>query len=751
MATADKSPRSRTHVRDGAGLICAGVAGWGVAPLVSHSGLALPALAAGTVAGAGVIVGGQRSTRRSELTTYLTSTLAPLLGLSVSSATTPKATGLVATKRWTNGLRDWPGQPRRVRIRYVPGRAKVGDVVVEIGDSRWASEIARQVGSRLGGQYEVASNNQVRGRLQLRLRTKPLPGEVPETPEVLRAKKVVNELLAGTAQVKTVDVDDKTGEVRRLAVKHDVGAKLAAPGYRNRVERTVSVMLPGRWRAKWDMETDSVVFEVRPTLPESLWIPPRALPDDDPLLNYRAVEIPYGVDEDGEMIAWRPAITPQWLIAGQTGSGKTSTAHGILAQITRYGWPVWIADGKGIEFLGFQDWPNVQIVASRVEEQVAVIHRAYQLMEHRYQLVVDRKARTEDFEPLMLFVDEFTDFVSNLLPWYQQIKVKGDPTKPAILGEIGSIARKGRTARVHMVLSMQRPDQAVLALTGGDTRDNCGQRTSLGPLGPQGAEMMWGNQVTGVALPRGKVGRAIGINGNGLPVEMQCYRVPDPKEAVPGTDEYDLLQQLRPAESRHERLLIKSPEIDWSGDEPVEPTYTDYVEAEWIKAADHPELDPIAWEVDREHAGSGDGRALSSALAVLGLDDRTAPCDGPGPGAGLSDGESPRGQLVGWGGDAAPPVPEAWPDAAPEADEDLYAGDYGQPTPTHACALQVGDLVCVDEELSAWAVVEEEPIEDLDDPDSLLIAWRDDQDQSGELIVASEAIISARRPVGMED
>jgi DNA segregation ATPase FtsK/SpoIIIE, S-DNA-T family len=44
-------------------------------------------------------------------------------------------------------------------------------------------------------------------------------------------------------------------------------------------------------------------------------------------------------------------------------------------QATRNGWPVWVVDGKSVEFLGFQDWPNVQIVATSIEQQVAVITR----------------------------------------------------------------------------------------------------------------------------------------------------------------------------------------------------------------------------------------------------------------------------------------------------------------------------------------------------------------------------------------
>jgi hypothetical protein len=1625
MAVAETSPRPRTHVWDGLSLVCVGLAGWGAAPLLEHPGLALPALGAGVGTGTGVIILGQRAARRGEFVGYLAETLAPLLG-----ASSGRTEGLVQAWRWTQG---WPGLPRRLRLRYGTGRLKLADAPAELGDPRWVSEVAREVGDCLGGDYLVAGNDRVRGRLTLKLRTKPVEQQekAPDTPQVIRAKKVVNELLAGTATIGSVQVDEATGEARRLEVKHEVGAKLVAPGYRNRVERTISVMLPGRWRAKWDMEGDAAVFEVRPSLPESLWIPPLDLPDSDPLANYRDVEIPYGVDEDGEAIAWRPAVTPQWLITGETGSGKlvplstaiptpsgwtamgqlrvgdqvfgrdgrpcrvemvwpvreapdlyritfsdgqtvdcdlehqwlvsdfkarkaarsrerraaienhraawgrvrclealadgaaeravtlrelleyvtarvdgcpwgtqlglraalaavdcpfriedrviarttgafarpvrlyslpvalkalavrvaeqhhtapssdaaewrmttgemlavgltgrggqanfavrvtealelppaslpidpyvlgawlggcctsggltsvdsevlasvsaagfdvsssaavenehyirglmpllrsehlldnkhiplhyqrascdqrlallqalmdthgtvdvnggceislpdhrlaadtvtlirslgikasvsrdrpasyrdaqtgelieckdrhrvhftttapvfrlsrkaerlpaqvretqkwlditsiepieskpgrcitvdspdrtylcgegyvptsnTSTGHGILTQITRFGWPVWVADGKGIEFLGFQDWPNVQIVASRIEEQVAVIHRAWQLMEYRYQLVVQRRARPEDFEPLMVFVDEFTDLKANLLTWYAGIKVKGDPAKPPTLAEVGSITRKGRAARVHLVLSMQRPDADILtgealaldtpiptptgwttmgeiqpgdlvlsehglpvrvtgtsavhhrrpcyrvvfsdgseivtdenhlwaaashtqrnydgpdggaatrgerwpshdvlattlralapALVGdgtvaqfeahlggsrihllrwglsdgrfavrpravrpgvsgqfpaaiysfselavlleevnspapswhapsqvvstrqiaessrtrgrgrsnwsvqvaepvdlppvdlpvdpwllgywlGDgnrhaasiatadeevlakitslgykvtdycrhnfgtagasapslkvalrdlgvlgnkhiplqylrassaqradllaglldaagtcsvrragtvpsgqvtftnvdvgliegvrelaaslgfvptirmtrpagveqtpssvaygcrtrtawkvtftpdrqvfgitrkqhalapalrahgratdkwryivdvqpvasvpvrciavdspthlylagptfipthnTRENFGQRTSLGQLSPQGAQMMWNNPVTGVTIPRGRTGRAIGTNNVGLPVEMQCYRVPDPKYARPGTAEYELLQKLHPREARHERLLIVPPETDWSGEEPTDATFSDYADAEWVKAADRPDLDPLADEGDQ--AATVDGRALSSPLALFGLS-----------GSHRASAPVSRRQFT---EEDLEPAGGMSPDRSSSGDlddlEDLYADGYGQPTPARAADLSIGDLIRVDDDLDTWAVVEEEPVEDFEDPESLVIAWRDDQDTSGQLIVAGEAMLVVRRPI----
>jgi len=219
-----------------------------------------------------------------------------------------------------------------------------------------------------------------------------------------------------TAKVTEVGMDGE--ELRKITVKHAAGTRLAAAGYRARVERTVSTVLPGRWRARWDLETDQVTFEVRPSFPSSIWLPPVHVDESkDILATYDEGAIPYGVDEDGREIVWRPAIDPNLMVVGAQGTGKTVLEHTILGGVARYGWPIWVADGKSIEFLGFRSWPNVQIVATTVQEQVAVIERAWQVMEHRYQLIVSGQASESDFAPLMLFLDEFADFRSNLMDW----------------------------------------------------------------------------------------------------------------------------------------------------------------------------------------------------------------------------------------------------------------------------------------------------------------------------------------------
>lgn len=718
MAITHPAPRTRSHVSSGLLLGLAAVGLWGAAGLLpEHRTWFYLAAVLSAAAAPVVVLTGQRATTRQEIIDRLVDRLVSAAGLR-SPGCSMHAQG------WS--LAGWPGTPRRLRVDYLGGgRVKTAEFSFDVGDDRWAREVARQITDFLGQHYEVHRHRPRRGRLILKATDRREAEQKIQTPQVQRATKLIGDLLGPTACVDDLEVDE-SGDVQRIAVRHEAGTKLVAAGYRTRVERAVSTMLVGRWRATWDMVADTVRFEVRPFLPDSLWIPPLQTPESDPLLNYDAVEIPYGVDEDGEVMVWRPAVSPQLIITGGTGSGKTSTTHAIAVRMTQYGWPVWVADGKSVEFLGFQDWPNVQIVATTIQEQVAVIHRAWELMEHRYQLVVQRKARTEDFEPLVVFVDEFSDLKGNLLTWYAGIKQKGDLSKPATLSEVGSIARKGRTARIHLVVALQRPDAEVLT---GESRDNFTQRISVGRLSPEGAAMMWGNPITGVTLPLGRRGRAIGVAGSGVPVEMQCYRTPDPAKVAPGTEEWDLVQQLRPEEERQERLLIIPPQVDWSGEDPVEPRFDDYARAPWGRATDHPELDPLANRI--EDQVPGDGKRLSSPMAIFGLLD-----DSP---SGMSPTVEQSAPVLSSG--ALPPVVEEF--------EEGPGGDdrYGPGLPVPVGSLQVGDLICVDEDLGTWAVVEEEPLPDFEDEDLLLIAWRDDYDESGQLLMPADSQVAVRRPM----
>lgn len=708
--------RSWSHGRDGVLVAACGLAGYGGAHLSGQPELATPVLLGGVSLAGGVYVQGSLRRRRREIHDRLVEALAPRLGVRGPDRRT------VRMRAWTWG---WPGRPQRISIRYGPGVADA--------DPKWLPELIALINRRLGDGYELDRHDQRRCRLRVTLRGTQASSPTIALPALqARAERTLTELIGPTARVLEVDLDGD--DLRRISVEHEAGTKLAAAGYRARVERTVSTVLPGRWRARWDLEADRVVFELRPSFPESIWLPAASVDEGlDVLASYDDVSLPYGIDEDGHEQLWRPALDPNLMVVGSPGTGKTVLEHTILAGVARYGWPIWVVDGKSIEFLGFRSWPNVQVVATTVAEQVAVIERAWQLMEHRYSLITSGRACEADFEPLMLFLDEFADFRANLMDWYSLIKVKGDPTKPPVLQKAASIARKGRSARVHLLFATQRPDAEYF---GGDMRDNFRARISMGRLSPQGAQMMWQDMAIGTTIPRGCRGRATTINDANRAVEIQTYRMVDPRRVPSGdTQQTDLLARLRPQAARHERLLILppsvDPDVDGAGGGSAVPTYRDYAAAEWVRASERPDLDPL----ERAVSSTENARDLASPLAIFGLGAGGVVPSRPSgaPSRAVDDPEQ----------DTEAPVADS---LGREAVDERFVG-YGPVIDVTADHITIGDLVLVDAEVDHWAVVDEEPGEDPSDPDNIAICWRDDADDVGLMAISDGERIAIRRPL----
>lgn len=718
-APAAKVPsRSSTYLRDSALIFAAGLAACGAAPLFGYSALGVPLLVAGVVGALVQGVVGALKKRRRDLEARLLEALAPLLGVRHLDRR------IVKLSRWSFG---WPGTPAHIKVHYAPGAPD--------GDPLWLGDVVAILGSRLLAAYEVSTHRRRQCVLTLQLK-KEVPSAAYPPYSQVRAARAITELIGPTTVVTGAELVD--GELSAITVRHEAGAKLAASGYRNRIERVISTMLPGRWRAVWDLEGDSVRFEVRPTLPTSVWLPARRSEDTEDLLrNYRQVKIPVAVDEDQREVFWYPARVPHVMLTGGTGTGKTSMAHALVGQITQNGWPVWVADAKRVEFLGLRSWPNVQIVAGSIAHQVALVRAAWELMEYRYQLIEDGKATLDDFEPLVVFLDEFAEFRSNLVEWYAQIKVKGDPTRPPTLLEVASLARKGRTARVHLVLSTQRPDAEFL---GGEMRDNFGFRMSMGRLSPQGAMMMWENPAVGVSLPRACTGRAIATHEDGRPVEVQCYRFPD-LNPDPSSEEARLLAAITPTEARWPRLVIVPPEWDLDDNGANPPTFRDYASAKWDLAEKRPDLDPMS---SSHLVGDVDGRALSSTMSSLGIqvpaDDIDVDRIADVLVTARVDQERPHLRVV----RALEPADPTDADVD-DAPADEYAG-YAPPSSCTPSDLIVGDLIEVEQGSGEWVVVDEQPEDDPIAPGLVAVSWRGDGDESGSISLPDDALIPVRRP-----
>lgn len=740
--------------------------GWAAAaPL---AGVEKGAVGAGTVAlaaaAAGVGIGGWLGRLRAEDVDRLVEQLCPALGVAPTRS-------VVSVSRWSRG---WPGRPGRVVVRYPSAGIEM--------DPGWVTRVTAVVSGQAWGSYRVGKHDPRKRRLVF----EPSPvsgGQDAGAEQVSRARRQVLAMLGPTAKIVATETDPDTGELAAVEATHEIGYKLAPPGYRTRIERTVSAILPGRWRAEWDMERDWVRFEVRPAFPTSVWHPA----PEGPPPQYEDVAIPYGVDEDGHVMVWRPPVDPHMMLVGSSGTGKTVTAHTVLTELAAMNWRIWVVDGKTVEFLGFRDWPNVQIVASRIEHQVAVIHRAWEEMERRYA-EIENGADETDFTPLVLFLDEFADFRGNLTSWYQQIKVKGEPAQPRTIQEVASLARKGRLARIHMVFGLQRPDADFFSgrLTG-DMRDNFRMRVSMGSLSPQGAMMMWDSPSVGTTIPRGCRGRATTINDQNRPVEIQAYRTPDPRKVRSGAEGFELVEILRPPQVAHERLVILEPDLedadlDDVGSSPSTKTtdevseFMRYVSAPWGWASENPSADPVlkrqkavaavgrdgggAWSdllALRQFLGGGSPAAAVGTVGGRRADPVIAAVADTSGAAEVSGRRSVSDLLTAAAGirPALRIVPDLH-DVEQSVDDDGADGwvGYGDVITVSPSDLAVGDLVLVDETRGEWAVVDCEPGPDpfaTADDELISVTYRGCGDSDGVLSTPADTELAVRRPLEYDD
>lgn len=430
-----------------------------------------------------------------------------------------------------------------------------------------------------------------RRRQRQRLATMSVKEMLPGSEDDVRRRiGDVTPRLVGDGGTATVSFTD--GEPAKVTMKFVAHPRLTVDTYQHEVARSFSTLLPGKWRGEWNLELDRVTFERRPPMPSKMdnlvdelptGVASRDLFGTAAVDRYgsAAAEIPFAVDEYGEILRWAPWLNPMFLVTGGTGKGKTVLEHTLLSGIARRGWEVRVLDGKQVEFLGFRGYPNLSVVASWVEEQVAVINGFYDLMMDRYRMIKLGEADEDDFDPVFLLIDEYRTFQEECNDWYQSIRRKGDglPAKPPVFGKVGGIARLGRTARCHQILGLQRPDAEFLS---GEMRDNFSMRAALGRVSAQQSEMMWGNQYTGVALPAKTRGRGFAVNAEGEPVEMLALWTPDPRRARSDAD-LALLESLQPREVIHPRMQFERIEWDERFDgEFASPSYQRYADAKLI-------------------------------------------------------------------------------------------------------------------------------------------------------------------------
>ncbi|MGB8385426.1 MAG: hypothetical protein WCG47_30005, partial [Dermatophilaceae bacterium] len=205
--------------------------------------------------------------------------------------------------------------PSRVVVKYTPA--------IEGGDRSpsFAAQLTDIVSSRTGARFRLHRLDLVRCKaIFRRVGVKDVGTEMLVDAQGLilaRATRTANELLRGTAVLSEPRWDD-AGRLTRFVVRHQVGTMVATIAQQARIERIMSTMLPGRWRAHWDHENDKITFTLRSELACSI-----PHPVTDPALH--PFRLPFGVDEDGHTLYWTlrgTGSSPHLLVVGKTGTGK---------------------------------------------------------------------------------------------------------------------------------------------------------------------------------------------------------------------------------------------------------------------------------------------------------------------------------------------------------------------------------------------------------------------------------------------
>lgn len=254
-------------------------------------------------------------------------------------------------------------------------------------------------------------------------------------------------------------------------------------------------------------------------------------------------EFPLGIGAGGKEVFWDCKTTPHALVVGKTGSGKSVIQRNILVHALSQPeeWQVALIDPKRVELGGYRvlstkdGQGGVISIALTLAEQVDLLEKIDAEMMRRYDAMeaVGLNNAQNYIDPttgkspkaILLMVDEAYQLLAPESGSSDQIKENNELHGRAAVA-MGSIARLGRAAKVHMIVATQRPDAKVL---GGELKSNLDCRIGCGTMDTIPSLMCFDDD-SGTFITPVK-GRAM-IRQGGIPVEFQGYFFDSDKEDV---------------------------------------------------------------------------------------------------------------------------------------------------------------------------------------------------------------------------
>ena len=454
-----------------------------------------------------------------------------------------------------------PGHPATLTVYYGRG--------VDVANPEWALKLLAVANRELSDgtvEFKIDSVNNTRKKLVLKAVPTAEQQALNETEAEKSERIFTQDVRMALGDSATVDFErNEDGTSTQITVHHTKSMEIGMrPSLRVNTSSWLLTRLPGAFRCNWDLSKDTLTFSRRKEMPTVVTLPAHAQPlrqRADKMASYDAYskfKIMLGLTEDGEWATWHPKSDPHLLIVGGTGSGKTISLHNIIQQITQAGYRVWLCDGKQFELMGYESWPNVELIADTVPSQIRAIKRLHDIMHERNDKRRVRAAknggtryRVIDYDPIFFIGDELAQLKANITDFYNSHKTKGMPAKSEVDKWLGSIARLSRSSMIHMVSGLQQGNAEIM---GGETRENYGARMTLGQISKESSMMMWSDASVGCAVPPVK-GRALAFH-NGRPTMIQTVFAPNPDPEHPDYDA-DKLKQVIPQHRLYTMKFVK--------------------------------------------------------------------------------------------------------------------------------------------------------------------------------------------------
>ena len=197
------------------------------------------------------------------------------------------------------------------------------------------------------------------------------------------------------------------------------------------------------------------------------------------MTNFNSKEFPVLYDmsqpEYPRKLFWNYEKNPHALISGSTGSGKTYFLLLLCGKISSHvlNGKLWICDFKNGDDFRFLD--------EILEARHFIYSQCLEGIEQVYSIFKERLEGDQDRSPIFLLIDEFSSLV------HSQDKKQAEHLQK----QIGMILMMGRSLNIHVIISAQRPDTAIL---GSGSREQFGFNLGLGRLSPEAKQMLFGEE-----------------------------------------------------------------------------------------------------------------------------------------------------------------------------------------------------------------------------------------------------------------